>query len=291
MRRAAIISVIGIALLGMGIGAGIVYAQSSDEFKISRWVVSSSGGSKMGSSSYSSRGTLAQPLLGVMAGAQRYNSGGIWSLHHIAPWPVVTHLPEVPEIPSPDPFPEPDPQDPLWTPGIQSGSYFPPESSFTCPAIPAVVSIEFPETLGLPEMPTLTLLTYITSTYSPIISLTESIAQWDTVIELSKLLPEEIAGAMGISASWEYGETPDLNSLEFGGYTASEMASELVGGIDAALSYIRGLSSIGVIGPTAAALLVGLTWVAFVAGMKLVLGGIMLVVRFIVRIWELLPLT
>jgi len=140
-------------------------------------------------------------------------------------------------------------------------------------------------------MPTITLMSYLSSTYSPIVSLTEAIAGWDTVISLAELLPEEIAAAMGLSTKWAEGEMPNLNSLEIGGYTASEMAQELTDGIDAALSYVRGLSSIGVIGPTAATLLIGVSWIALVAALKLLLGGIILLVRFFVRIWELLPFT
>jgi hypothetical protein len=67
--------------------------------------------------------------------------------------------------------------------------------------------------------------------------------------------------------------TGDLNSIknkELAGKTPQEMADEMTSGYDLALSYLRGVSSIAVIGPILATILIGLGWITFVTTFKMV---------------------
>jgi len=79
--------------------------------------------------------------------------------------------------------------------------------------------------------------------------------------------------------------------IELAGYTASELADELVTGMDVALSYLRSVRTIGVIGPTAAAMIIGIGWIAFVAFAKMVLKALFLVINLVMKLWRALPFT
>jgi len=179
---------------------------------------------------------------------------------------------------------------PGWPDLPPAPDYFP--DHITCPSHPTLQSLTFPPTLGLPDMPTLTLMSYITDVVSPIVGLTEAIMNWDTIIDSSLVMPSGIAEAagFGIDDFGDDGGSPDMD-ISIAGYTASGLAAELVSGMDAMLSYLRGVEEIGVIGPTVAALVVGISWITFIALVKIVLKPLMLAVHLVLEIWRLLPFT
>ena len=190
-----------------------------------------------------------------------------------------------PEFPDDYEFDFPD-----WPDLPPAPDYFP--DHIICPSHPTLQALTFPATLGLPEMPTLTLMSYITDVVSPIVGLTEAIMNWDTIIDSSLIMPVGIAEAagFGIDDFGDEGGSPDMD-ISIAGYTASGLAAELVSGMDAMLSYLRGVEEIGVIGPTVAALVVGISWITFIALVKIVLKPLMLVVHLVLEIWRLLPFT
>jgi hypothetical protein len=243
------------------------------DYHISRWNIAVAAGGTMTSTTFIARLSAGQLSTDLSAADQRYSVGGIWTPHEIDPWYVpVQPTPAPPAIPTiglptqTPPTPQPTPQAGDVEPfnllrSAEGGEYFPetlnlpgcpdlepPDfpSSLNLPTWPELATPSFTTTLGLPEMPTLTLMSYITDVFSPIISLTESIVQWDTVISSSLFLPAGIADATGIGIDG-YGEGGSAAmDIELAGYTPDELAGELVGGLDAALSYIRGVESIGV---------------------------------------------
>jgi hypothetical protein len=291
-RKAALAISIALALLAVG-GLGAALAQGGgDPVKILRWTWAASTGGTMTSTSYSLAGTTGQADTGLSVGPEGYIVGGIWTPHYISPVP-----PEF-DIEEPPPFDEPEELDEGEAPGEGTGpvrggeQYFPACGDLNWTQFPSLDDVEFPATLGLPDMPTVVAMGYITEVFDPIISLTASILQWDTVITSALLLPQGLSGATGIGIDgFQTGGSSDINTFTIAGYTAAELAGELVAGMDAALSYVRSVNSIGVIGPTAAAMVVGMAWIAFVAFAKIVTKGLMIVVHFVVEIWRLLPFT
>jgi len=179
---------------------------------------------------------------------------------------------------------------PDWPDLPPAPSYFP--DHIICPSHPTLVAMTFPATLGLPDMPTLTVLSYITEVVSPIVDLTEAIMNWDTIIDSSLIMPVGIAEAagFGIDDFGEEGGAPSMD-IEIAGYTATGLADELVTGMDTALSYLRGVEDIGVIGPTVATLVVGISWITFIAMVKIVVKPLLFVVHLVLEIWRLLPFT
>jgi hypothetical protein len=71
-------------------------------------------------------------------------------------------------------------------------------------------------------------------------------------------------------------------------YTAEQMAAEMVLGMDTTMSYMRAIGDIGVLGPTAMAIIIGLGWITFVSFSKLAVKTIFMLVDVIVRIVEII---
>jgi hypothetical protein len=291
-RRLAIEVSVTIALVLLA-GVQLAMAQGPGEpDHVSRWTLGAASGGIMTSTTYSLRGTSGQMAVGLATGTDRYEVAGIWPPNQTASFSFID-----PEMPPPDEPPE-IPEDQGETPGegtspVAGEPLFPGPEIFQCPVFPELTSPDFPATLGLPEMPELIPLSYITEVFNSIISLTQAILLWDTVIDSSLLIPEALAAATGIGID-DFGEeegTPDLGAIEIAGYTPAEMADELVSGMDTALSYIRGIQDIGVIGPTAVALLLGIVWIAFIAFAKIVVKSLFGVIHIVVEIWRLLPFT
>lgn len=288
MRLWLILTVAAIVLLIVPVG---VIAQTGGEpDHINRWTLGASTGGIMTSSSFGLYGTTGQASTALASGPDRYSVGGIWMPHYIHPVPVITELPEMGDLDTPIEIEEPEISDIDLLQTIRSGSYFP--TSLNLPSFPPLTPPQFPSTLGLPNMPTLTLISYITDVFSPIISLTTSIMRWDQVITSSLFLPSELSQSTGIGVDgFEGGSGSASMDLEIAGYTATELANELITGMDVALSYIRSIRAIGVIGPTAAAMLIGMGWIAFVAFAKILIKVLLAVIHFVIEIWRLLPFT
>jgi len=292
MRITAAIGLAVVALLAL---MGVAWAQSGGEpDHINRWTFTATSGGVLTSTDFVVRGTVGQAstALASAPGGYGYSVAGIWAPHyvHVHPWPSVTTLPDMPEIPEAVEVEEGDIQPTDWLQMRRGGTYFP--TTLNLPPFPALIPPTFPSTLGLPEMPTLTLMSYITDVFSPVISLTEQVMFWDAVITSSLLMPAALGEAMGIDVGgFAGGGGPADVDIELAGYTASELADELVTGMDVALSYLRSVRTIGVIGPTAAAMIIGIGWIAFVAFAKMVLKALFLVINLVMKLWRALPFT
>jgi len=86
--------------------------------------------------------------------------------------------------------------------------------------------------------------------------------------------------------------TGDLDSIKnktIAGKTAEDMADEMADGFDVLLSYLRGVAGIAIIGPSLAAVLVGLGWVAIVTGAKLLVKGTLSLIGILLGIWNRIP--
>ena len=295
---------VAIAML-MLLGVRFVLAQGGGEpHHITRWTLGASAGGVITSSSFIVAGTTAQASIDVGSGSDHYSSGGIWPPHYIpslpgivpvTPGPIV--VPTIVPIPTSEPTPIPEPEDPdvpeFDTGQMAGGNYFP--DSLNLPGCPDLAPPDFPGTLNLPDMPTLGIMSYITDTFSSVISLTQAIMQWNTVVDLGLILGDDLADIFGIDMSGFRDGTgspeTDLETFTLAGYTAEEMATELTSGFDLILSYLRSVNDIGIIGPTVAALLLAFAWVMFLVFLRFVLGFIVLPIWLLRRIWELLPFT
>lgn len=269
--------------LALLLTARLVMAQTGGEpDHITRWTVNASAGGTLSSSNFKMAGSVAQISTDISASPNRYATGGIWPPHYIHPWPIITTLPGIDPIDPAEDVVDPNvpPVDLLET--IEGEYNFP--STLGLPGCPDLDVPTFPSTLGLPDMPSLTLSSYITSMYSPIIELTEAIVSWDQVITSSLFLSDELRDAMGAGSG-------NLGDIELAGYTADEMVTELVTGIDTAFSYLRSITTIGIIGPTATALILGISWIFFVAFVKILVRTIFATIHLIVELWRLLPFT
>ncbi len=178
---------------------------------------------------------------------------------------------------------------PTW-PEPDDVDYFP--DHIVCPDHPPLQAVTFPGTLGLPDMPALMGTVWITTLVSPVDELVEAIMNWDTIIDLSLVMPVGIAeeAGFGIDDFGDEGGAPSMD-IEIAGYTATSLADELVSGIDAVFSYLRGVEDIGVIGPTVATLVIGIAWITFIAMVKIVVKPLLFSVHLVLEIWRLLPFT
>jgi hypothetical protein len=288
MKRLSLALLLAGALLAGVIS--ITSAQSSASYRITRWTLFAASGGTMTSSSFRASATAAQADASLAAGPGRYSVGGIWTPHYLNPYPLITEIGPIGPPMAPPPISEPEvPLADIFQ-SQQAGDFFP--RTLNLPPFPTLYPPTFPSTLGLPVMPTITILSFITTTFSPIINLTENIMNWNALIDSALFLPEELAEGAGIGVTgWADGSGEPNVNIEIAGYTASEMADALVSGVDQALSFLRSLRAIGVIGPTAAAMIIGVGWIAFVAIVKILANAMMLVVHFVLEIWRLLPFT
>jgi len=85
------------------------------------------------------------------------------------------------------------------------------------------------------------------------------------------------------------GDLDSIKSKTLAGKTADEMADEMADGFDVALSYLRGVSGIAIIGPTLAAVLVGLGWVTLVTTGKFLVKGTLSIIGIALAIWDRIP--
>jgi hypothetical protein len=322
MKRILVVSGLALGMV-LILCAGFSMAQTGGEpDHISRWTIGASTGGVMTSTSFAVAGTMAQVSVDLGIADRRYSIGGIWPPHDIEPWytseiptpgpPVVptvvlpTQLP-----PTPQPTPQAgdvEPFDLLRT--TEGGDYFPETLNLPgCPDLeppdfpatlnlpdwPDLTSPEFTTTLSLPDMPTLTITSAITNVFSPVISMTEALVGWDTVITTGLFMSEEMAGTMGLDVSgFEDGSgdpTSDLDTYEIAGYTSAEMTSEIITGAELVLSYLRSVNEIGVLGPTAAALLVAFAYVMLFQIVSVVFRFVVFPIWIVRRVWELLPFT
>jgi hypothetical protein len=107
--------------------------------------------------------------------------------------------------------------------------------------------------------------TTITNAFQPVI--TRSYNLWEDVEDdvLGGGFGAQGAGeGAGLEMIIQSSPAADLESMELAGYTASDMASELVYGMDLSFSYLRAVADVGILGPTAVSVIIGLGWIAFV---------------------------
>jgi hypothetical protein len=198
----------------------------------------------------------------------------------------------VPAVPEPMAFPNvidpvpPQLPDTLNLPAVPSFPVPDIPASNTLPAIIDLKPMTFPTSLNLPDPPTLTVNIPQTTTLPgeddmPDRHITETstglLASFNPVITRAKQLNNDTQSYLG-----------DIESMTLADYTAEQMAAEMVLGMDTTMSYMRAIGDIGVLGPTAMAIIIGLGWITFVSFSKLAVKTIFMLVDVIVRIVEII---
>jgi nicotinamide mononucleotide (NMN) deamidase PncC len=122
--------------------------------------------------------------------------------------------------------------------------------------------------------------TAITSTWQPVIT---------RVYQLQEDVEEDVLGGgfggqqqmqeagLGIQST----QADELRTMEIAGYTADEMAAEMTESMTTTFDYVRAIADIGVLGPTAASILIGLGWITIVTFGKFMFKSILVIIDVI----------
>jgi hypothetical protein len=268
--------------------AHVVLAQDEEPPHIGAWTLSASTGGVMGSGSYTITGSLAQPATSLAVAPSGYNVAGVWTPHPITPYPYIYGLPDLEEqlavggvgldmewiakIPMPYP--------PEWFP-----------ANISYPSWPSLDALDLPDSLNLPDPPTVTVAALISSSVDVVPIVSDTLGLYGDLRDESGAIPDVIADAAGLDITgWEEGADVDFD-IEMGGTSISQIATDMVEGGATVMSYMRATYQIDVIGPTVVVLVSGVIWIQFVLVIRWVLMAIILVIRIVVRLWELLPFT
>ncbi len=170
------------------------------------------------------------------------------------------------------------------------------------PAMPELGHPVFPETLALPSMPQL-VAPIFPQTLDLIMFVTPLTPTWPITWTLPTTMPVKpvSATASGLLASFtpvidrvaEMGDNAtgyvgNIETMQLANYTAAEMAAEMTTGMDTSLSYLRAVGNIGILGPSALAILIGLAWITYVTLARFVISSLLVLYDLIFRLADLL---
>lgn len=279
---------IALATAAMLALAHVVLAQDEEPPHIGAWTLSAATGGVMSSGSYTVTGSLAQPATSLAVAASGYNVAGVWTPHPITPYPYIYGMPNMEEqlalggvgldMEWIDKLPMPYP--PEWFP-----------DNISYPSWPSLDALSLPDTLNLPNPPTVTAMALISASVDVVPIVSDTIGLYADLRDEGGAIPDVIADAAGLDITgWEEGAEVDFD-IEMGGTSISQIATDMVSGGATVMSYMRATYDIDVIGPTVVVLVGGVIWIQFVLVLRWVLMAIILVIRIVVRLWELLPFT
>ncbi len=170
------------------------------------------------------------------------------------------------------------PQPPDWCP-----------SHINYPSWPSLQPLDLPESLNLPDPPTVTFQALISASVDTVPVISDTIALYSEVRDETGAIPDTIADAAGVDITgWEDGAEGDFD-ITMGGTSISQIATDMVDGGVLVMSYLRATYDLNVIGPTVFALVTGVIWVQAWLVFRWLVMAIITIIGIVVRLLELIP--
>lgn len=122
--------------------------------------------------------------------------------------------------------------------------------------------------------------------FSLVFNITAVTQTWQPVITRSYRFYEDMEddvwgggfGVQSVQGGLSVQAAEELASMELFGYTASEMATELTDGMMTTFDYVRAIADIGILGPTAASILIGLGWITIISFAKILFKAVQVII-------------